>query len=229
MTNRGKTRQCIVSDLLRDAKFDDLICAQRFDQLGWRAQRNDFPMIHDRYAVAQPGSLFHIVCSQQDGAAAFTKSVDDIPKRQASLRIQTSRRFIEEEKLRVAHQCTSNRQPLFLTAREFSDTCVSFLLKCYCFNDIFHRMPTVVEAAKESQCLKHRDLLGELCLLQLHTDTFAQSTIGICTVGVPCLTEKFHSAFVGRRETFEYFDGGCFAGAIRTKQTKTLTSEDFKI
>ena len=43
------------------------------------------------------------------------------------------------------------------------------------------------------------------------------------------LAQQLDRAFVRSGEAFEYFDGGCFAGAIWTKQTKTLAGEDFQI
>ena len=43
------------------------------------------------------------------------------------------------------------------------------------------------------------------------------------------LAQQFDRALIRRRQAFQYFDGSCLAGAIWTKQTKTLTREHFEI
>jgi hypothetical protein len=87
-------------------------------------------------------------------------------------------------------------------------------------------VPAFIETAKQSQGLSHSNFLGELRFLQLNADTLTQRAV---VSGIPMLAQQLHNAFVRIRKAFEYFNGGCFAGAIWAKQPETLTREDFQI
>src|ERR1043166_6950530 len=101
MTHGWKIRQGIVGDLFCDSKFDDLIRAQRFDQLERRSQSDYLSVVHNRHAVTETRRRFHVVGSEENGAASFAKSFHDVPERQTRLRIQTGGRLIKKEELRI--------------------------------------------------------------------------------------------------------------------------------
>ena len=52
-----------------DRELDDVLGAERGDQLARRAERDDLAVIHDRDAVAQPRRLLHVVRGEQHRAA----------------------------------------------------------------------------------------------------------------------------------------------------------------
>src|ERR1051325_6553761 len=82
MIDSGKLLQRIFCKLLCDTELDDLIGAERFDQLGRRAECDHFSVVHDRDAIAETRRLFHVVRRQENRAAARAKSLDDVPERQ---------------------------------------------------------------------------------------------------------------------------------------------------
>src|SRR5690349_19772656 len=114
MINCWKTRQRLVCKLARDTEFDDLIRAERFDQLSGRSERNDFSVIHDRDAVAETRRFFHVVGCQQDGTATGAKFFDDVPQRETRLWIEPGGRLIQKQQLRIAYERARNCEPLFL-------------------------------------------------------------------------------------------------------------------
>ena len=102
MSNGRKTSQRLVSNWVCDPEFYDLIRAQRFNQLERRTECDDFPVVHDRHAIAKTRRLFHVVSRQEDSAASRTEFINHVPQRQAGLRIQTSGRLIQKQKFRIA-------------------------------------------------------------------------------------------------------------------------------
>jgi hypothetical protein len=115
---------------------------------------------------------------------------------------------------------------LFLPARELADTRVSLFFKSDDTDHFLDVVTALVEAAKESQRLDHGNFLRQLRFLQLHADTLAQRSI---LPAVPMLAQQLDLPFVQGSQAFEDLDGGCFTGAVRTEQAKTLAGVDLEI
>jgi hypothetical protein len=73
-------------------------------------------MVYDRQPIAQTFRFVHVVRGQQNRSAALLKCTNDVPKLAAALRIESRRRFVEEQDSRIANQCRRNREPLLLPA-----------------------------------------------------------------------------------------------------------------
>src|SRR6185369_733967 len=116
-------------------------------------------MVHDRDAIAETCRLFHVVSGQKNRAATRAKFFDDVPKRQTRLRIETSRRLIQKQELRIAVERTFNDESLFLPTRELTHARVSFLLERDGMNHLVNIMTALVETAKQPQRLDYRHLL----------------------------------------------------------------------
>src|ERR1043166_1103610 len=116
MIDGGELLQRIFCKLMRDTELDDLIGAKGFDQLGRRAERDHFSVVHDRDAVAETRRLFHVMCRQENRAAARAEFLDDVPEREARLRIESGGRFIEKQQLRIAYEGTCHCESLLLSA-----------------------------------------------------------------------------------------------------------------
>src|SRR6185369_11201269 len=183
-------------------------------------------MVHDRDAIAETCCLFHVMCCQEDRAAARAEFFYDVPQRKTRLRIETGSRLVEKQQFRIADERTRNGESLFLTTRELSDSRVSLLFECDRVNNFVNIVAAFVETAKQSQCLDNRHLLGQLRLLQLNANLLAQRLI---VPGVPMLAQQLNRTFVRRRQTLEYLDSRRLPRPIWPKQPKTLSDEHLQI
>jgi hypothetical protein len=102
---------------------------------------------------------------QQNRAAARTKLFDNVPQRQPRLRIETCGWFVEKQQFGIADEGASDRESLLLSAGEFADTGVSFLLERHGLNDFVDVVATRVKTPKQSHSLGDSHLFGELCFL----------------------------------------------------------------
>jgi len=59
-----------------DGELDNVLAADRGDQLLRRSQRDDFAVIHDGHAVAEALGFFHVMRGEDDGAAGLLESID---------------------------------------------------------------------------------------------------------------------------------------------------------
>src|SRR6185503_3387918 len=141
------------------------------------AECDHFAMVHDRDTVAWACRFFHGMRCQEDRAAARAEFLDDVPQRKTRLRIETCSRLVEKQQFRIADECTGNGESLFLTTRELSDSCVPFLFERDGVDNLVNIVTAFVETAKQPQRLDNCHLLGELCLLQLNTNSLSQSLI----------------------------------------------------
>src|SRR5690606_36684627 len=82
-----------------------------------------------------------------------------------------------------------------------------------------------VETAEELEGLVHRDLLGELGLLQVDPEALAQVT----GMAAPAEAEHFDLAGIGRGEPLADLDGGGLPRAVRTEEAKAFTGVDGKV
>src|ERR1700692_920775 len=105
-----------------DRELHDVLSTDRGNQSLWIVKGDDPPMVHDRYPIAQPFRLIHVVGCEYDGAPRLLQAIHHVPQVAARLRIQPGCRLVEEQQLRIAYQGAGHGQPLFLAAGECSHT-----------------------------------------------------------------------------------------------------------
>ncbi len=127
-------------------------------------------MIDDRHAVAEPLGLFHVVRCQEHRASGREVRLDDLPQLDPRLRIEARRRLVEKQEIGFADERARDREPLFLSARQFSDASVSLLAKRDLLDRRVDVVAAVIETAKQPDGLFYGELLGELRLLQLDAE-----------------------------------------------------------
>ena len=79
-----------------------------------------------------------------------------------------------------------------------------------------------VEGAKQAQHLFDRQLVAELCFLQVDAEPFAE----LALARLPCESEDLDVPAVRREEPFEDLDRRRLAGAVRTEQPEALATPD---
>src|ERR1700681_2271785 len=87
-------------------------------QLCWRAEGDDAPMIDDGEALAQRVGFFHVVRGQQNGFAAVVVLANDLPEKQARLRIESCAGLIQEKHLWIVHHGARDGESLHHAAGE---------------------------------------------------------------------------------------------------------------
>src|ERR1035441_2503016 len=199
-------------------KLHHVLHADRGDQFARRAQRDHLPMVHDRHAAAELFGLVHVMRGQQNAAALQLESFDQLPKLAAGLRIETGGGLVQEQKVRIAYQRASQRQPLFLPSGEAAHTRVHLLFKLYQRDHLGWRWTVPEETAEQPDGLQHRDLVGKLRLLKLNSQPLPQ----LRRVRFPAHPQQLHIARIGFGQTFANLDGGGLAGTVGSQQAEAL-------
>src|SRR5215211_5286566 len=151
MTDRRKAPQRIVCKGVGSAELYNLIGAKRFNQLGRCSERDDFPMVHNRHAVAESRRFFHVVSGQKDRATTGAKFFHDVPKRQTCLWIKPGGWLVKKQQFGITYERTGNCESLLLTTREFAYARVSFLFEGYRLNNLINAVTKLVKTAKQTQ------------------------------------------------------------------------------
>src|SRR5713226_7532498 len=82
------------------------------------------------------------------------------------------------------------------------------------------------KAAKETDGFFHGEPLGDLCVLKLHSQPFAERMI---VAAAPLLAEHLDDAAIRRGQSFQDLDGGGLAGAIRSEQSEAFALADLEV
>ena len=69
-------------------------------------------MVHDRHPTRQLLGLLHVVGGQQDRLAGRVQLAEDLPQRDAALRVEAGGRLVEEQDLRSVEDRPGHHQPL---------------------------------------------------------------------------------------------------------------------
>src|SRR2546421_10064847 len=134
-------------------------------------------VIHNRNAVAEARSLFHVVRRQNNRASASAKLFDYIPEFQSSLWVKPRRWFVQKKQIWFTSHSARKRESLLLPARKFPDARVALFIQLDEIDYAVNVAASFVKAAKELDGLFDRELFGKLRLLQLHAEAIAQSLI----------------------------------------------------
>src|SRR5262245_34759889 len=86
---------------------------------------------------------------EQDRAALVAEFAKNVPKLAARLRIESRRRLIEKQQLRIAHQRAGDGEALLLAAGKFADMRLTFLGEVHLGDDLVGVLAVLIEAAKE--------------------------------------------------------------------------------
>src|SRR5689334_1873768 len=82
-------------------------------------ERKQFPLIDDRKSIAKTIRLVHVVRRHDNRPAAIMHIAQNFPESEPCLRIEPDRRLVEEDDVRLVHQCAHDHQPLLLATRHF--------------------------------------------------------------------------------------------------------------
>src|SRR5690242_8013683 len=89
----------------------------RLLQLARRSQGDHVSVIDNGHPVAEPLCLLHVMRRQDDRASFGLKARDQVPQLAARLRVEASRRLVEENQLRIPDESARDSQSLLLAAR----------------------------------------------------------------------------------------------------------------
>src|SRR5439155_9374757 len=208
-----------------ESELDKVLAAELGDQLRRRAQGDDFAVIDDGDAVAETLGFIHVVRREQNSPSLRSEAAQDVPELPARLRIEPGRRLVEKEQLRVADEGARVGQPLPLPAGELYNIRIRFLGQPDALHHRIRIVPSLVEAAEETERLADGELLGQPRLLEGDADPLPKLQV----VLPPTPAEHFDVAAGGFQQPFEDFDRGRLAGAVRAEQAKALTGAHFEI
>ena len=100
------------------ADGDDGVGAGRSLELGRRPEREQAPVVDDGQAVAELVGLLHVVRGEEDGLALAVQLAEDLPQREAALRIEPGGGLVEEEDRGAVHDRPRHHEALRHAARE---------------------------------------------------------------------------------------------------------------
>src|SRR5882672_3674879 len=147
---------------------------ERFRELARRSQRDHVTVIHDRHAIAKALRLLHVVRRKDDRPAFRLEYRDQVPKLTTRLWIETGRRLVQEEKLRIPDKRARDRQPLLLATRQSSNARMALFAQLYLIDDFSDIARIAIEALEERERLIDRELLRQLGVLELDPEQLAQ-------------------------------------------------------
>ena len=184
-------------------------------------------MIHDGDAVAEALRFFHVMRREQHRAAGGTELPDDLPELAPRLWIETGRRLIEEQQVRLADERTGNRQPLLLSARQCDDARPPFFFELDERQHLVDRVRVTVERAEHGECLLDGELVGELRFLELNAQALAERAS--CGAFTPGRAKNLDVAAVLECQSLEDFDGRGLACPVRAQQAEALAARDGEV
>jgi len=182
-------------------------------------------VVDDRDAVAEALRFVHVVRGEQNRAPRRLELLDELPDLPPRLRVESRRRLVEEEQLRIADDGARERQTLLLSAGQLPDARGPFLVKLDETDNLGHAAAARVEAAKESHRLFDGELLGELSLLQLNAEQLTQCAL----VVRPTTTEDDDVSFIGAVQPLANLDRRRLPGTVGSQQAEAFSGGDLEI
>src|SRR4051812_41602760 len=202
-----------------------MLGAQRFDQPRRCAEGDDLSVIDDRHSIAEYFGFVHVVGGQHCRATRRLELVDQVPQLPPRLGIQSRRRFIEKEQVRIADDRAGEGQALLLAAGQLADASVALFIELDAGDHLIDLRAGLVEAAKETQRLVDRELFTQLRVLQLYPKPLTETLF----VVFPGHAEDRDFAFVGLEQPFADFYGRRLARAVRPKKAEALSGGDLEV
>ena len=114
----GEIGQQPVLDRRRGTEAEPLLRVDSGDDARWGVERDDPAAVEDGDAVREALRLLHEVGDEEDGDAAVTDRLDELPRVAAGLRVEARRQLVEDRDLRLADEGERDREALLLPAGE---------------------------------------------------------------------------------------------------------------
>ena len=89
----------LLEDRLRESPREKVV-----DELPRRIEGDDVPLVHDRDSIAKDLGLIEVVRGQEDRGSAGLDASDELPEIAPRLRVQSRRRLVEKQDLRLVHE-----------------------------------------------------------------------------------------------------------------------------
>ena len=194
------------------------------DHLAHAATREHAPEgdIRDLVAALR---FVHVMGGDKNGEAAGREVVNLAPEIAPRLGVDTRRRLVEEEELRIGQRTGAEREPLLPAARELAR---DLLLAPLEPEPADHRLGgarrtrQAVDARDEFKILAHGKILVEAEVLR-HV---ANARLDLRRFSADVVTEAGAAAFVGREQAAQHADGGGLARPIRPEEAEDRAALD---
>ena len=83
-----------------------MLRSDRLYQLSGRPERDDMTVIHNCDSLTQALCLIHVMSGEHNGPTRCPEFLDESPQLPPRLRIESGRRLVEKEQLRVSDEST---------------------------------------------------------------------------------------------------------------------------
>ena len=190
-----------------------------FSRVG-RVQRDDLALDEKRDAIAQLVGLLHVVRGEDDRGAALRQVGDDPVQVARGARIQSARRLVEEEHLRVVEQRPREQQPLAHAGGERLGPAALRVGQADALENLLGaRARQAVELAEQLEVLHRREALVQRGVLGDQVD------LGANAFELAREVVAEHLRLAGRRPRAAGEDAQRrrLAGAVVTEQAEDLT------
>ncbi len=182
-------------------------------------------MVHDRDPVAELVRLLHVVRGEEDGLSLGVQLVEDLPQRDAALRVETGGGLVEEEDGGSVHHRARDHQPLRHAPRQLEHLRRGAIGEPELLEQAGRfrlRVPGAhpEEASVEVEVLLHAERPVERVRLGNDPDRLLRQR------RVRDHVDAAHdgAAFGRDHHRGEHPDGGRLAGAVRTQQAEDLAA-----
>lgn len=133
--------------------------------------RQQRAVVDDRDAIAHRLGLLHRMGGQQNAPALLSDVLDPTPELATRLRVETSRRLVQQQQRRIVDDRDVEREALLLATRQLLERLVRLTSKpdlLQAFSDLGVRQADAVEPRVQAHDLLDRELRLEAGRLQLH-------------------------------------------------------------
>src|SRR5699024_7371951 len=144
------------------------------DECGHGVQRDEPAVVNDPDSIAEVLGFLHVVRGEHNSRTTVSDVLDDIPHRQAGLRIQRRGQLVEEDHLRAVQQGKSDEDPLALPSGETFDSGLVFSSDPQRGQQLFPWCGLFVERGEQLHRFGDRDPRQQLRALQLHAGAQGQ-------------------------------------------------------
>jgi hypothetical protein len=194
------------------------------DELLGFAFYEDQAMINDDEPVTQLRGLLHVMRGQENGNAPFSELFEPVPYLVPGLRVEAGRGFIQDQKVRIIDEGTSQNEATHQSAREFGYGCIQAMIEGDKGKKLHGLLPSdlfgdIEIPGKNLQILKDGQIRIKTVFL------LADTNAGFDLAPIPgdIKAENLKASARHRRETIDHPDGGGLPRTIRTQNPKAFT------
>jgi hypothetical protein len=221
----GRHREVAVAEALRCGERDPGRHARLPGDVPHGPGHLDPAVAQDRHPVGQPLRLVQVVGGEQDGLAERAQVLDRAPAAAARLGIETGRRLVEEDQVRVAREREGQVEAAALAAGEPAHLRVLVLVELDDAEQVAGGAGVGVVRAPAVDQLFDPGLAGEAALLQDDADPLAE--LGRLRLRVHA--EDGDGAAGPPAEALEDLDGGGLARAVGAEEAEDLAAAHVEV